>query len=71
MNYHIGSGILPPQKNGAKFDRGQGLLPGGTYPLYPRRRRTCVDGIVKVQKLNFEVGPDPPIRTYLRMCRET
>ena len=61
----------PATKNGVKFDRALGLLSGGTYPLCPGRRRTCVDGITKVQKLNFGVGPDPPIRTYLRMCRET
>ena len=71
MNYHIGSGLLPPQKNEVKFDRGRGLLPGETYPLYPQRQRTCVDGIAKVQNLNFGVGPDPPIRTYLRMCLVT
>ena len=53
----------PVTKNGAKFDCGRGLLPGGTYPLYPRRRRSYVEAIAKVQKLNFGVGPDPPIRT--------
>ena len=45
---------LPASKNGAKFERGRGFLPGGIYVLYPRRRRTCVDGIAKDQKLNFE-----------------
>ena len=61
----------PATKNGVKFDRGRGLLPEGTYPLHPRRRRTCVDGTAKVHKLNFGVGPDLPIKTNLRICRET
>ena len=56
-------------KNGSKFDRGRGHLPGGTKPLLPQRRRICADGNAKIHILNFGIGWDQPIRTYLRMCR--
>ena len=57
VNYHVGNGILPPQKkNSAKFDRGRALLPGGTYPLYPQRRRICVDDSVAM--INIVLGCD-------------
>ena len=43
----------PATKNEAKLDCGRGILRGETCPLYPRRRRICVDGITKVQKNKF------------------